>query len=144
MKRIQKIAWCFVIMFLISLLASLITVAVAYTKVGMPKALFGFAFMGLFGLAGLSPTLFPKEKGEVIYDERDEYINKRAALAGFIAAYLVVGLACMIPFFILGPKAAISVVWLPNIFMSAGILHFLTYSLAILIGYGREAKGENQ
>ncbi|MHC4747996.1 MAG: hypothetical protein ACYS18_11885 [Planctomycetota bacterium] len=69
-------------------------------------------------------------------------INRRAALAGFGTSYLLVGLACMIPFFILGPKASISVIWLPYIFGGAGLSMFFVHSVAILAQYGRGAKGE--
>jgi hypothetical protein len=42
----------------------------------------------------------------------------------------------MIPFFTLGPDASISIVWLPQIFIGAIIVHLFTYSVAILNQYG--------
>ena len=67
---------------------------------------------------------------------------RRAALAMFGASFLVVGAVCMIPFFILGPKASISVTWLPSVFMAAGITAFFAHSVAILVQYARTGKGE--
>lgn len=142
MNRVQKIAWSFIITISFGFILSCIAVAILYVKVGMPKAVAGLGFMGVAGLGGFSPLIFKKDKGKVTFDERDRLIKRRAALAGFAASYLFVGLACMIPFSILGPKATVSVSWLPNIFGGAALLMFFTWSVAILIQYGWRGKGE--
>jgi len=136
MNRVQKIAWSLVVMISVAFFLSCIAIAILYVKVGMPKALAGLGFMGIAGLGGFSALIFQTEKGKVTLDERDRLINRRAVLAGFGTSYLLVGLACMIPFFILGPKASISVTWLPYIFMGAGLSMFFVHSVAILIQYG--------
>jgi hypothetical protein len=46
----------------------------------------------------------------------------------------------MLPFFILGPAATISVTWLPEIFMAAGLTAFFVHSVAILAQYGWRGK----
>ena len=140
MNRAQKIAWSLVIAISLGFAISCIAIAILYVKVGMPKALAGLGFMGIAGLGGFSPLIFQTEKGKVTLDERDRLINRRAALAGFGTSYLLVGLACMIPFFILGPKASISVSWLPYIFGGVGLNMFFVHSVAILIQYGRGGK----
>ena len=140
MNRVQKIAWSFVVTISVAFLISCIAIAILYVKVGMPKALAGIGFMGIASLGGFSPLIFQIEKGKVTLDERDMLINRRAALAGFGTSYLLVGLACMIPFFILGPKASISVRWLPYIFGGVGLNMFFVHSVAILIQYGRGGK----
>jgi hypothetical protein len=132
----QKIAWWMVVWISVATVISLIAVAIGYFKFGMPKALIGFSFLGIAGLGGLAPLIFRKDSGTVTCDERDILINRRAALAGFAASYLVTGLACMLPFSILGYQASISVCWLPNIFMAAGLTSFFVHSVAILIQYG--------
>ena len=144
MNRAQKIAWLLVAAISLALLLSCIAVGIGllYFRVGWPKALAGLGFMGITGLGGLGPLIFKEDKGKVPFDERDTLINRRAALAGFGTAYLVVSLACMMPFFILGPRASISVGWLPWIFFGAGISHFFVHSVALLIQYGRTRKGE--
>jgi hypothetical protein len=142
MNRVQKIAWSFVITISVAFLISFIVIVILYFKVGMPKALAGLGFMGIAGLGGFSPLIFQTDKGKVALDERDRLINRRAALAGFGTSYLLVGLACMIPFFILGPKATISVIWLPYIFGATGLCMFFDHSVAILAQYGRGGKGE--
>lgn len=142
MNRAQKMAWLLVITISVAVLLAGGAVGILYVKFGMPKAVAGLGFMGVAGLGGLGPLIFRKDKGTVTCDERDKLINRRAALAGFGADYMVVGLGCMIPFFVLGPKANISVTWLPMIFMGAGISHFFFHSVAILVQYGRASKGE--
>ena len=142
MNRVQKIAWSLVVTISVAFLLSCIAIAILYVKVGMPKALAGLGFMGIAGLGGFSALIFQTEKGKVTLDERDRLINRRAALAGFGTSYLFVGLACMIPFFILGPDRAISVIWLPNILIGAGISHAFVYSVVILEQYGWRNKGE--
>lgn len=117
-------------------------VGILYVKVGLPKAMAGLGFLGIAGFGGLGPLIFRKDKGAVECDERDILINRQAALAGFGVAYMVVGLACMVPFFILGTDSSISVSWLPMIFMGAGLSSFFTHSVAILVQYGRGGKGE--
>jgi hypothetical protein len=61
---------------------------------------------------------------------------------GGLGPFLITGIICMLPFFVLGPKATISITWLPMIFMTAGLASFLVHSIAILSQYGRESKGE--
>jgi hypothetical protein len=143
MNRIQKTAWYIVICISTAVVMSLIAVGVLYYMVGMPRALLGFCLLSFAGFLGFAPLIFRKDKGKVTCDERDTLINRRAALAGFGASYLVTGLACMLPFTILGPKAVISVGWLPNIFAAAGLTSFFVWSVAILVQYGwKENKNE--
>ena len=137
MNRIQKMALLMVITTLSGFVLGCIAVAILYAKVGMPKALAGFGLMGIAGLGGFSPLIFRKDKARVVFDERDKLIKEKAALSGFAASCLVVGLVCMVPFFILGPKASISVNWLPNIWGCTFISQFFAYSVAILIQYSR-------
>jgi hypothetical protein len=144
MKRVQKIAWAFVISTSTAVVVSLVAVGIFYHYVGMPGALYGFSFMGLTGLGGLAPLLFRKDEGPVAADERDRLFQRRAATAGFATAYMVMGAACMIPFFVLGPNAVISVTWLPMIFMASGICHYFVYAVAILNQYGWSGKGEQE
>lgn len=144
MNRMQKIAWAFVISTSGAVVVSLVAVGVLYHYVGMPGALYGFSFMGLTGLGGLAPLLFKKDEGPVVADKRDRLFQRRAAIAGFATAYLVMGAACMIPFFVLGPNAVVSVTWLPMIFMAAGICHCFVYAVTILNQYGWTGKGEQE
>jgi hypothetical protein len=142
MNRVQKIAWLFVVTISLAVILSAVAIGLLYLKFGMPVAQAGLAFLAIAGLGGFGPLIFKKDKGDVTCDERDKLINQHAALAGFGASYLLVGLSCMIPFFVLGPTASISVTWLPMIFMGAGLSSFFIHSVAILVQYGWRDKGE--
>jgi hypothetical protein len=142
MNRDQKVALSVVITTLLAIVASTVSIIILYQKVGMLEALKGLAFMGFSGIGCLSIFVFTKEKGKVTFDERDKLIQKRAGMAGFALAYLFVGLACMIPFYIMGGQALIRVRWLPQIFIGACITHFFFYSITILFEYGFGSKGE--
>jgi hypothetical protein len=142
MNRAYKIARFTVIVILTSCLLSGVACLILYLKLGLPKASAGVAFMGISGLAGFAGLIYKKDEDQVVCDERDVEINRRAALAGFGTAYLVMGLACMLPFFVLGPNGTLSVQWLPMIFMGAGLSHYLVYSIAILEQYGKGANDD--
>ncbi len=142
MNRAQKTAWLLVITISAGFVLSCIAVVILYIKTGMPTALAGFMFMAVAAFGGLGPLIFKKDKGSITFDERDKLIKRRAALAGFGTSYLFVCLACMIPFSILGPKASISVIWLPNIWAGTFLTAFFVHSVAILVQYGRTGKGE--
>ena len=136
MNREQKVALSSVVTILAAVVASTVAILILYPRVGMPEALKGLAFMALSGLGSLSVFVFKKEKGKVTFDERDKLIQKRAGLAGFALSYLFVGLACCIPFYVMGGQALIRVRWLPLIFFGAWITHFFFYSITIICEYG--------
>ncbi len=140
MNRAQKTAWLLVITISAGFVLSCIAVVILYIKSGMPTALAGFAFMAVAAFGGLGPSIFKKDKGNVTFDERDKLIKEKAKLAGFTASFLFAGLACMTPFFIFGPKASISVSWLPNIWAGTFLTAFFVHSVAVLVQYGREEK----
>ena len=137
MNRIQKISWVVVICFAVAMSISLVAVGVLWGVFGMPKALLGFCFMGLFGISGLAQLFIRKDKGEIAADERDRAIHMKSSWAGFGASYLVMGAACMIPFFVLGPEYMVRVAVLPNVFMVGGLTFYLVYSVTILVQYGK-------
>ena len=143
MKRIQKMAMFIFITITCALIISALALAVTYAKYGFPRAWGSLGFMGIVGIGGLAQLFFKKDPGKVEYDERDHYIQQRAALIGFVLAYLVVGIATMGPFIIIGSSAPITTNWLPLIFGAAGITHFYSWSIAILTQYGWKGK-ENE
>ena len=142
MNRMQKMAWFLLVTASASLFSSLLAFAVLYFKYGLPKAYAGFALMSLMGVIGFSPLFFRKDKTKVVFDERDQLIQRNAAMLGFTAAFLTCGVSCMFPFFVLGSNASISVKWLPNIWLATFMAQFIAYSVAILVQYGREGKHE--
>ena len=105
-----------------------------------PRA--GLKFLGIAGFGGLGPLIFKKDPDKATCDERERFIFIKATLAGLVAACLITGLACMLPFFIMGPDAMISVGWLPDIFLAVTFTFFFVQSVAILVQYGWKQKGE--
>jgi hypothetical protein len=144
MNRIQKMAWWMAIWVSAGVILAAIAVVILFWVMGLPWSIAksGQAFLGIAGIGGFASLIFKKDLGKVTCDERDRQINSQAAKAAFASAYLVTGLACMLPFFVLGPEAKISVVWLPDIFMAAGLTAFFMHSVAILVQYGWRNKNE--
>ena len=89
MNRAQKTAWLLVITISAGFVLSCIAVVILYIKSGMPTALAGFMFMAVAAFGGLGPSIFKKDKGNVIFNERDKLLKRRAALAGFGTSYRV-------------------------------------------------------
>jgi hypothetical protein len=142
MNREQKMAWVCVICMSLAITAAF-TMLLIHFLLGTPKALYAVVFPCVGApLSGLICLFIPKDKGNVTRDERDLMIRKNAAHAGFIGAFLFTCFACMVPFFVLGPKAVISVKWLPQIWIGTFVAQFFFYSLTIIVDYGRDGKGE--
>jgi len=137
MNRSQKIAWFLITVLSGTILLTLVAFGILYAMFGMPKALAALGVLGLSGLAGFAPVMFKKDEGAVDFDERDIQINRRSAMAAFGCSFLFVGLACMVPFFVLGPNSTIKVVCLPLIFGGAGLIVYLVHSVAVLVQYGK-------
>ena len=70
-------------------------------------------------------------------DERDRAIMRNAVLVSFVAAWLFLATATVIPALVLGEAGSVPVYLLPfinwGVFVGAGIV----YTIAILIQYGR-------
>ena len=144
MNRIQKMSWWMLIWFSAAVILAAIAIAISHFINGMPwpMARAGLKFLGIAGFGGLGPLIFKKDPGKATCDERERFIFIKATLAGLIAACLITGLACVLPFFIMGPDAMISVDWLADIFLAMILTFFFIQSVAILVQYGWRQKGE--
>ena len=138
MNRAQKIAWFNLIVLLTALGLSTIAIGVFYFIVGLPMrgAICGFAFIGVVGLTGLSPILFRKEKKQASFDERDLLIAKKASLVAYSIFWVLFVAAAMIPWFIIGPKGAITVNYLPWMVFGGMVVVMLVQSVVTLDEYG--------
>jgi hypothetical protein len=133
----------------ISLALGLFAIAfmVLYQIAGPKAARGAFGVLGLLGLLGLSPLFYRKKKREqkVVLDERDGLIGQRASLIAGVVAYLYFVAACMVPWAVLRMRAgmlqdvAISIEWLPLILVGGALFLVGTWSVAILIQYGKES-----
>lgn len=102
--------------------------------------------LGLLGLAGLAPLIGLRERGrgEIIYDERDVLIQRRAGNAAFGVFWLVFVVGMMAPFFLKGPEATITVpvAGLALAVCVGTVLLFAVQSAAVVIQYRTGRHGE--
>ena len=99
------------------------------------------AFILSLGVFIFISRFLKKDKGAVTFDERDKVIEKNAHLAGFGTVYLLVILVSYLPIGI-APEAKIPTKWFPFLLPLAVICQCFAQSLATLIQYGRQSKGE--
>lgn len=146
MNRAQKIARFNLIVIMTALVLSTIAVGVLHFVVGLPlgRALGGFGFIGICGLTGLSQLLYKKERDKVSFDERDLMILRKASLGAYSIFWFLFVLAAMIPFFVLGPKGAVSVKYLAAMVFGGMIVVVLVQSVITLELYGWREKGEKE
>jgi len=142
MNRWQRIARFNLTVTLTALGLSAGAVGLLYYVIGLPiqHALAGLAFVGIVGLTGLSAVLYKNDPGGVSFDERDLVIQRKASLAAFATFWLLFVLAAMIPFFVLGPKGTISVLYLPAMVFAGMITTTLVQSITMLKQYGWKSK----
>ncbi len=139
MNRIQKMSWWLLIWISAAVILAATAIVILHFINGQPwsMARAGLKFLGIAVFGGLGPLIFKKDPDKATCDERERLIYIKSLLAGFVAAFLTTGLGCLLPFFIMGPDAKISVGWLPDIFLAATFTTFFTQSVAILVQYGR-------
>ena len=134
----QKMAWLMVG----AAATGLILFAVLIPFIGIKPA---FAAFGVIGFSGLGPLIFRKKRkaAVVAVDERGKTIGRKAALAGAIISYEVFILASMATWFIYRfgkGKELISVDALPCIVGGGWLAFMVSWSVALLILYGRESR----
>ena len=140
MNRAQKISLTLVVTFSLGLLIEIIVILIRLFGTGVPKIAYIFPVY-VAGSGGIISLFFKKDKGPVIFDERDELIKKNASLAGFGAVYLFLILVSIIPPMV-APEAGIPTTWFPALLISAAFCQAYAQSIAILIQYGWIGKGE--
>ncbi len=142
MNRTQKIALYNLIVIISSLTITGAAVGILAIMYGMPKALSGSGFLGILGLIGLSPILFRKKREQLVFDERDLLIYRKATIAAYSTFWIFFTTVCMVPYLVLDRGATIRVVVLPGMLAGGFIIFQLIQSISILIQYSRGPKGE--
>ena len=140
MNRLQKQAWAIVIGMSSAALLCVVALIVYRLGAGLPKPLLALAAVAQ-GTGVVVCFRVKPDKGAIVSDERDKQIEKNANLAGFGAVYFFVIVASFAPIAILGEKGTIPVTWLPGLLVGAGLCQAYAFFVAILIQYGRGAKG---
>ena len=97
------------------------------------------AFAAWCILLWILPYMFSKihtKKGEVLFDERDKLIQKRATLAGYLGFWWYIVTACIIPLWFVGPTGSVTAILLPIILLGGIIMFSIIQNIATLIQYG--------
>ncbi len=173
MNRYEKIAWFNLIVLSVSVMLFLMLFLNARTSYPLNISLKrSFAAFALVGFIGLGRTLFKKKRGgqnntiidsrdgsdtllyDAEFDERDILIQRRAALHGFGAFWVILVFSVMITWVFLrfispdrtgaGPiYVSIDVDMFPRMLVPGFILVMLVYSISTIIQYRSIAFGDN-
>ena len=100
----------------------------------------GFAFISIMSFSQIRPSFFKKDKRGL--DERDLLIKQKAMVAAYWSFWPVFVLAAMVPLFVYGPDAKVSVRYLCWMVFGGMFWVCLIYSIAILNEYGWRNKNE--
>ncbi len=144
MNRYQKIAWFNLIVIAVTIIMTTIAVTIEFHIRGYSEL--GLYFIAPLVLLRFNPFLFkkPQSKGGVVSDERDSIIVKRAlsfAYTSFWIVFIVSSFAVHI-FMGMGPESSVPTITLPLIAVGGALFMKILCSAAILVQYGRGAKGE--
>ena len=126
------------------LLAGIVIFDLIDTIVGWPTKLLVGAVWGGLLLVPIYLINRKKDPRKVDMDERDKRIIKRALLVSFVFLAGMLGVAFVVALFGLGIQSTLSVTMdeLSAVIYIAFIAFILALSLAVLVQYGRRAKGE--
>jgi hypothetical protein len=136
MNRVLKYAWYQLIVILTATFVMAITLGLAAVY-WRGKEFNALIPLGLFALVHFYSVFFPLKAGEIAFDERDEKIKDRATRIAFIVLWYVFVLACLIPLFVIG-NGSIHVMYLGWSIFFAAVLLRITWSIAVIVQYGRE------
>jgi len=144
MNRWQKIAWFNIIVMIVCFIACLILAATMQLKrIAKPPTPLSLVIIPSLVLVAISKFIFHKESKRVDFDERDIQIHKKSHYFGlwaFIISIVVQNVICVL---LLGPQRALDYpLVLLLMICAAGGIWIIAESIATLIIYGRDARGE--
>jgi len=148
MNKTQKGAWFSLINFILLIIFSVHSVKIIrgiFSPEGYPNALKVVLFWAfiIFGFMGLSAFLLYRKKqspAEVKSDERDNLIQKRAALVCFVLVWFLLIISYVILWHIVGLDGSIPLYILPFIYLGVFFTAILVFNVAVLVQYGRGGK----
>ena len=146
MNKTQKGAWftlgiaILLIVFGAIIYAGMFALGGRRTGVGLVKVWSGFILV--FLASGVAFVHWKRKPSDVDFDERDNSVRKNAVLVAFVSLWVLLFAASIIPSFVAGDTGSIQVCLLPIINVSVFVVVMLIYSVAILVQYSRDARGE--
>jgi hypothetical protein len=100
-----------------------------------------FAFLAIF-IPAIILLRKQQSPAEVDSDERDALIRKNALVASYTSAWILFAISILILWLAVGPNGTIAVWIFPLIVLEVFFIAMIIYSIAILVQYDREPKGE--
>jgi len=141
MNRLQKLAWFNLIVIAATILITALAVAIeihirGYSTIGF------WVFVVLLASLKLKPYLFKKSEDKVLFDERDNSIQKRAVNFAYTVFWWVFLISSFSLFLIIGPRNSVPTITLPLLVIAGALFIQTVCSVSILVQYGRGAQGE--
>jgi len=142
MNRYQKLAWWNLIVITATIILTTAAIAIEFHIRGYSEI--GLYFIAPLVLLRFNPFLFkkPQSEGGVLSDERDNFIKKRALSFAYTTFWIVFFLLSFLLFIFLGPRSSVPTITLPLMVFGGALFMKIVCSAAILVQYGRAAKGE--
>ena len=142
MNRYQKLAWWNIIVITFTIIITTAAITIEFH-------IRGYSTLGIYFIAPLVLLKFnrflfkkPQSEGGVVSDERDTLIIKRALAFSFMAFWWVFLISSFLLWWFIGPRNSVPTITLPLMVFAAGLFIKIVCSVAILVQYGREPKGE--
>jgi len=143
MNRWQKIAWFNLIVIITGSVMSIVAAGTLPPDERlMPPNRITVVIIITFVLIGLSKTIFRKSEKQVDLDERDRQIHRKADLFGWTGFGLGMAATIMFCYIAVGPLGSFPPLALPIIPLVGVAVKIMAESIAALIQYGWEIKGE--
>ena len=142
MSRYQKLAWWNIIVITFTIIITTAAIVIEFR-------IRGYSTLGIYFIAPLVLLKFnrflfknPQSEGGVVSDERDTFIIKRALVFIFMTFWWVFLISSFLLWWFIGPRNSVPTITLPLMVFAAALFMKIVCSVAILIQYGREPKGE--
>jgi phosphatidylglycerophosphate synthase len=144
MNRWQKIAWFNIMVVIACFMACLVLAAIiTFGRAATPPTPLSIVIIPSLILVAISKIIFYKQSKRVDFDERDIQIHKKSHYVGLWAFVIAIVLLNVICVLLLGPKRALDYpLVLLLMVCAAGGIWIMMDSIATLVQYGREPKGE--
>lgn len=144
MNRGQKIAWFQLGVVGIVTVASIILMAIFMRKYEyefLEAWWIGSAYpTPLLVLTVLAPVFIRKKKRQIVFDERDLMIDRRAMVIAFGSTYAFFIAVCFTTWVAAGLDSLIPAYWLIRIVLGGWITAIVAHALTTLVCYGRGGK----
>lgn len=142
MNRYQKLAW-------LNIMVITATIVMTTTAIAIEIHIRGFSTIGFWFITPLVILKFnrflfkkPQSTGGVVSDERDSLIIKRSVSIAYTTFWVVLVAASVLSFLIIGPRNSVPTITLPLMVLGGGLLMKIVCSVAMLVQYGLELRGE--